>query len=451
MRGRQPMSGRGVALLVAFAVLLALAGGPAPLRAAAPVSKHVLPSGLTVLIKENPTADLVAVDVLVRSGARVEEADEGGAAFFVREMLFRGTARRTAAEIASGLESVGGALSAVTSLDYTELAAVAPTPAADTALDVLADLVTDAKIDPADVEVQRRVSLARLRTRADQPATRAFDLAITTLYGAHPYSKGLLGSVDTVSALTGERLVTFYRMFFTAPNMVVSVAGNLTTEVALRKIGRAFANLRADPVPHRVRLLPVVESALAPRPSQPQEVREVRQTAAAWITIGYLGAAVGHRDWAALRVLSAILGEGLSSRLFVEIREKQGLAYQVGSSFSTLAGPGPLVMSAGTDPANQAKVVDGLLREAARLRDTLPSPEEMDRARQRIIGVHAIDHEDLRRQAFLPGLYELLGVGSAFDARIPDLISRVTAEDVQRAARLYVQQPTVVVVAPAPR
>jgi len=451
MRGRQPMSGRGVALLVAFAVLLALAGGPAPLRAAAPVSKHVLPNGLTVLIKENPTADLVAVDVLVRSGARVEEADEGGAAFFVREMLFRGTARRTAAEIASGLESVGGSLSAVTSLDYTELAAVAPTAAADTALDVLADLVTDAKFDPADVEVQRRVSLARLRTRADQPATRAFDLAITTLYGAHPYSKGLLGSVDTVSALTGERLVTFYRMFFTAPNMVVSVAGNLTTEVALRKIGRAFANLRADPVPHRVRLLPVVESALAPRPSQPQEVREVRQTAAAWITIGYLGAAVGHRDWAALRVLSAILGEGLSSRLFVEIREKQGLAYQVGSSFSTLAGPGPLVMSAGTDPANQAKVVDGLLREAARLRDTLPSPEEMDRARQRIIGVHAIDHEDLRRQAFLPGLYELLGVGSAFDARIPDLISRVTAEDVQRAARLYVQQPTVVVVAPAPR
>jgi predicted Zn-dependent peptidase len=366
-------------------------------------------------------------------------------------MLFRGTARRSAADIATGLEAVGGSLSALTSFDYTELAAVAPTAAVDTALDLLADLVTDARFDPADVEAQRRVSLARLRTRADQPAARAFDLAISALYPLHPYGKGLLGSAETVSALSRERLVGFYRTFYTAPNMVVSIAGNLPPEVALRKVEQAFARVRREPPPHRVRLLRAVEGALAPRPAERREVREVRQTAQASIVVAYLGVPVGHRDWAPLRALSVILGEGLSSRLFVEIREKQGLAYAVGSSFSTLAGPAPIFLSAGTDPANEVRVVEALLREVARLGEAPPAQAEMDRARQRIIGVHAIDHEDLRRQAFLPGFYELLGVGYTFDGRIPDLVSRVGAEEVQRVARLYLQHPVVAIVAPPAR
>jgi predicted Zn-dependent peptidase len=366
-------------------------------------------------------------------------------------MLFRGTARRSAADIATGLEAVGGSLSALTSFDYTELAAVAPTAAVDTALDLLADLVTDARFDPADVEAQRRVSLARLRTRADQPAARAFDLAISALYPLHPYGKGLLGSAETVSALSRERLVGFYRTFYTAPNMVVSLAGNLPAEVALRKVEQAFARVRRELPPHRVRLLRAVEGVLAPRPAERREVREVRQTAQASIVVAYRGVPVGHRDWAPLRALSVILGEGLSSRLFVEIREKQGLAYAVGSSFSTLAGPAPIFLSAGTDPANEVRVVEALLREVARLGEVPPAQAEMDRARQRIIGVHAIDHEDLRRQAFLPGFYELLGVGYAFDGRIPDLISRVGAEEVQRVARLYLQHPVVAIVAPPTR
>ncbi len=428
-----------------------VAGAQAPPRTAVPISRHVLLDGLVVLFRENRTADLVAVDVLVRASPRVEEADEGGAAFFVREMLFRGTARRSAADIAAGLEAVGGSLSALTSLDYTELAAVAPTAAVDTALDLLADLVTDARFDPADVEAQRRVHLARLRARADQPAAQAFDLALAAIYPLHPYGKGLLGSAETVSALSRERLLGFYRTLYTAPNMVVSVAGNLPAEVALRKVGQAFARVRRQPPPRRIRLLRTVEGALAPRPAQRREVREFRQTAQASIVVAYLGVPVGHRDWAALRALSVILGEGLSSRLFVEIREKQGLAYAVGSSFSTLAGPAPLLLSAGTEPANAARVVEALLREAARLGEARPAPEEMDRARQRIIGVHAIDHEDLRRQAFLPALYELLGVGYAFDGRIPELVSRVRAEEVRRAARLYLQHPVVAVVAPPPR
>ncbi|MDQ7848768.1 MAG: pitrilysin family protein [Armatimonadota bacterium] len=443
--------------LTALAIPVLTAGGApvaaaqAPPQGAAPLSRHVLPSGLVVLIRENRTADLVAVDVLVRAAPRVEEADEGGAAFFVREVLFRGTARRSAADIATGLEAVGGSLSALTSFDYTELAAVAPTAATDAALDLLADLVTDARFDPADVEAQRRISLARLRARADQPAARAFDLALAALYPLHPYGKGLLGSAETVSALSRDRLTAFYRTFYTAPNMVVSLAGNLPAEVALRKVEQAFARLRRQPPPHRVRLLRVVEGALAPRPAQRREVREVRQTAQASIVVAYLGVPAGHRDWAALRALSAILGEGLSSRLFVEIREKRGLAYAVGSSFSTLAGPAPILLSAGTDPANETRVVEALLGEAARLGEAAAAPGEMDRARQRIIGVHAIDHEDLRRQAFLPGFYELLGVGYAFDGRIPDLVSRVRAEDVQRAARLYLQHPVVAVVAPPAR
>ena len=436
-----------IAVLAAFIASLQ----PPRLYAAPAVSKRVLPNGLTLLIKENPTADLVAVDVLVKAGPRVEEPAEAGISSFVLGAVLRGTERRSAVEIGLALESVGGILRATSSSDYTELATVTPTRHVGTALDVLADLLTNAKFDPVDIETQRRISLSRIRQQADQPLNRALELVGTQLYAFHPYRQPVLGTAETVSALTRDQLLAFYRTFYTAPNMVVTVAGNLRAPAALELVRRAFAGIRTEAVPHRLRLLPAVEQALAPRPSQRQEVREVRQTAGAWIAIGYPAVKVGHRDWAPLRVLSGILGEGLSSRLFVEIREKQGLAYQVGASFSTRAGPGIITLFAGTDPVNLSRVIDGLEREIAALQKSPPSAEELDLAKQRIIGRHAIDHEDLQRQAFLLGWYELLGVGYPFDSTFPHLIAAVTADDVQRVARLYLRHATVAIVLPPAR
>ncbi len=448
MRHRCRSAGDWFSLVGLVVVVLLLPLRLPPLRAATVVSKHILPNGLTVLIKENPTSDLLVVEVLARAGARVEEAMEAGISFFVLGTLLRGTERRSAAEIALAVENVGGNLRATASTDHIELATLTPVRHIDAALDALADLVTAAKFDPVDIETQRLVSLSRIRQQADQPLGRALDLMASRLYAFHPYRQPLAGTAESVSALTREHLVNFYRTIYTAPNMVVVVVGNVQTPLVLEKVRQAFGSLRTDPVPRRVRLLPVVERALAPRSSQRQEVREVRQTTAAWVALGYLGVAVGHRDWAPLRVLSGMLGEGFSSRLFVEIREKQGLAYQVGASFPVRAGPSAVTLFAGTDPTNVARLIAGMEGEVTKLQKALPSAGELELAKQRIIGSHVIDHEDLQRQAFLLGWYELLGVGVAFDSRLPELIAAVSAKDVQRVARTYLQHPIIAVIEP---
>lgn len=441
----------GFLMTVVAATVLSAPFSVSLVQASQPISKHVLLNGLTVLIKDNPTADLVAVEVLIRAGPRVEEPGEAGISFFTREVALRGTQRRSASEIATALEGVGGTLRAATSADYTELATVSITQYADTALDVLSDLITGAKFDPPDVEAQRRISLSRIRQQADQPLTHVQELAAGEIYAYHPYRNSVLGTADSVSAITRDQLIRYYQTFYTAPNMVVAVAGNLRPAVALAKVQRFFGAIRATPLPQRLRLLHAVEKALAPRPTQAREIREIQQVAAASIAISYLGVEVGHRDWAALSVLNTILGGASSSRLFTEIREKQGLAYAVGSSFPTRAGPGIITMAASTDAVNLTRVVDGMLREAVKLSEAPPSAAELEHAKNRIIGVHAISHEDMRMQAFLPGWYELLGIGYEFDQRIPDLASRVTAEDVQRVARFYLKNPAIAIILPPAR
>lgn len=447
MRSRLLLSG-----LLAALLLGPLAAAPIPvLHAATAISKVALPNGLTVLVKEVPGADLVAVEVLIRAGPRVEEAAEAGIAFFTLGAILRGTERRSAADIALALEGVGGVLSASASADYSRLSVMTLSRHVDIAMDVLADLVTGAKFDPAEIETLRRINVTRIRGAADQPLTRVQELVAGRLYALHPYGNPTLGTVESVSALTRDRVLAFYRTFYAAPNMVVVVAGNIKSDAAVEKVRRFFGAVRSDPVPHRVRLLPAVERALAPRASERQEIRETQRTSAAAVAVGYMGVEVGHRDWAVLRVINAMLGEGLSGRLFVEIRDKQGLAYTVGGVFPTRAGPSTLTFVAATDPPNVPRVLEGILREVARLQDAPVPAEELERGKQRVIGVHAINHEDLRSQAFNLGFYELLGVGYAFDARLPEVIAAVRAEDVQRVARLYLQHPTVAVVAPPGR
>ncbi|MGQ0551580.1 MAG: M16 family metallopeptidase [Armatimonadota bacterium] len=437
-------------LIIALTLALgaALPTLPAASAPRAGVSRHVLENGLTVIVRENPSSDLVVTEAMVRAGPRFEDARQSGISFFMRAMMVRGTQKRTAAEIAQGIESIGGQLGGGTGTDFVSVYTITPTRHVDAGMDLIADLLTNARFDPQDVETQRRVSLSRISQNADQPLQRAIELLYDSLYPYHPYSGATLGTAESVSALARDQLVEFYQAHATAPNMIVIVAGNITEAQALEKVKKAFAGLRTSPAPRKTRLLRVVERALAPRPAAPQEVRETRSIAAAWIAIGYLGVPAGHRDFAALRVANAVLGEGMSSRLFIEIRDKRGLAYQVGSSLVSRAGPGSVLMVAGTDPPNMSAVVSGMLREVERLRGEAVSAEEVERAKRGVIGRFALAHEQLEQQAFYLGWYEIMGVGFDYDERFPQEIAQVSPADVHRVARLYLTNHVLAIVAP---
>ncbi len=251
-----------------------------------------------------------------------------------------------------------------------------------------------------------------------------------------------------MSALARDRLLAFYRTHYTAANTVVTVAGELPAADALAHARRAFGTLPAGTLPPRLRWLRAVERALAP-PPVPQQVREARDTAAAWIVVAYLTVPAGHPDFAALRVLNAILGEGAASRLWVEVRERRGLAYQVGSVLAARAGPGFLRLVAGTDPPNLSTVLVLLEAEVARLREAAPTPDEVDLAKRSIAGRTALARQDLEAEAYALGWQELLGLGVDYEARFLAQVARVTPDDVHRVARRYLAGGVVAIVAPA--
>lgn len=410
-----------------------------------------LNSGLRVLAQELPAHGLVAVAVLVGAGPRVEEPSQAGISILTREVMLQGTTRRSGQAVAEALDSMGASLRALTGPDHTEWTLLVPVEHTDAALDLLAEVLTAPRFAPEDVDAQRRVSLARLQQQRDQPQQRAAELAQALLYPWHPYRNPLLGTPESLARLNREDLVRHHATFYTAPNVVVSVAGELPAAVAVAKVQRAFSGLRSSALPARVRLLDAVERALAQQPSQRREVRETRQTAGAWVAVSYLGVSVRHPDWAALRVATAVLGGGMGSRLFQSLREREGLAYAVGVSFPTQQGPAPVTVTTGVDPDHVDRALAAILREVRELQARPLQEDELRRARSRLVGLHLLDHEDLRRRAFYPAWYELLGVGYRFDGRVGELISRVTPADVQRVARRYLQHPAVAVVGPGPR
>ncbi len=408
-----------------------------------------LRTGLRVLAQELPANGLVAVSVLVGAAPRVEEPGQAGISILTREVMLRGTVRRTGEEVAEALDALGASLRALTGPDHTEWTLLVPAEHLDPALDLLVEVLTQPRFAPEDVESQRRISLVRLRQQRDQPQARAVELVNGLLYRWHPYRNPLLGTPETLTRLRRDDLVRYHAAFYTAPNVVVSVAGEVPVPVGVAKVQRAFAGLRSDPVPVRVRLLDVAERALAEQPLSRRDVRELQQTASAWIAVGYLGVGVGHPDWPALRVTATLLGGGMASRLFRSVREREGLAYAVGAGLPTQRGPAALTLTAGVDPPNVDRALAAMLREVEEL-TTRPVPDdEVARARSRVVGLHLLDHEDLRRRAFYPAWYELLGVGYRFDARLEQQVFRVTAAEVRRVARRYLVHPAVAVVGPA--
>lgn len=430
----------------ATAVPVASAPAAAASRVVVP-SRHVLDNGLVVIVKERPAQGLVVVEAMVRAGPRAEAPEEAGATDLVRRLLLRGTHRRSAQEIASTIEAAGGFLGGGTFPDVTSVYAVVPAHRAEVAFDLIADLIGNARLDPEEVDAQRRLTLARLGQTADQPLQRAVELFNAALYPYHPYGRPLAGTPATVRALTRDQLLAFYRAHFTASNTVVVVAGELEAAAALAHARRAFGALPGGPLPSRLRWMRIVERALAPPPSSHQ-VREVQPTAGAWIVAGYLTVPVGHPDFATLRVLNAVLGEGAASRLWVEVRERRGLAYQVGSVLAPRVGPGFLRLVAGTDPPNLSTVVAIFQAEVARLREAAPAAAEVELARRSIAGRAALARQDLEAEAYALGWQELLGLGLDYEARFLAQVARVTPDDVHRAARRYLTGGVVAIVAP---
>lgn len=404
--------------------------------------RRVCRNGLVVLVVENPIADIVSTRMFLRAGSLREAAGQAGLSHLVMAVLTKGTQQRSAREIAERVESVGASLGAKAASDYLVLNL--KTVSADFAnlLPLAAELLRSPTFPDAEVELERRLTLQTIRAQQEQPMTVAIEQLRQAMYQDHPYAQSLLGTVATVSQFQQADLQHYHQTYFRPDNLVISVAGRVTVEQVTALVDQVLGDW---PVPDQP-LPPLQLPTITP---YPQRRLTSQQTQQAIVMLGYLAPSVQAKDYPALKILSTYLGNGLSSRLFVELREKRGLAYDVSAFYPTRFATSHFGVYLGTAVENTQVALESLQAEVDRLCAAPLSTNDIKVAQNKILGQYALGKQTNAQIAQVLGWYQVLGLGVEYDLRFQSEIAAVTAETAQQAASKYFIPPYISLVGPS--
>jgi zinc protease len=433
--------------LAALALLLPLALSLTPLAAGAqtpaPVSRTRLPNGLTVIVRENRSAPVVAVSLMTKMGTRYETRGTAGISNLLQIMLVRGTTTRNGTEIIEAAEEMGGSLESYGDVDYSEIAATALSRNWADMLALVADVALNPTLPEGTTQAVQEFLLKQIRNRAEKPADAGSDFLGRRLFGTHPYAWNPMGYRDSIERMTRDALVAHYLKFYVPGNMVLAVSGRVKAAEVQAEAQKLFGGLRPGADPGLAR-------ASAPALEGTRDVLEVPGAQAQIFMAGF-APALTEPEFAAVKVLATVLGGGMAGRFFSELRDKQGLAYTTGMVSPPRVERGQLVAQIGTAPENAEKSEAALRSELERIRREPPSDEEVRIAKAYLLGNLAMDRRTNARQAWYMAAYELAGVGPDFPERYTAQVRAVTAADVQRAAQRYLATVRTVVVRPPAR
>ncbi len=404
------------------------------------IDRTDLPSGLTVVTEVVPGSRSASFGCWVRVGGRDELAGLAGASHFLEHLLFKGTATHTGREISEAIEAVGGELNAHTAHEHTAFYTRVPAAAASIGLDLLADVVTSPAFDDDDVESERQVILEELHLAEDEGDDRVLSLAHEALWGDHPLGREVLGSLETIEAMGTDTIAGFFEHHYHPANLVLVAAGAVD-HVEVVAAGERFPARQVGVRPDRLAPAagpPVQSVALLRRPLEQAHV------AIAWPAL-----AADDPDRYALSVCNQILGGGLSSRLFQEIREERGLAYSVFSSIAAYSDAGSVVAYAGTSPERVSEVRKLIVETAAGLAADGVTDREWEVAVGYIEGASLLGLEDSGSvMARLGNHVSAKGEVIPLETQLAKLRA-VTPDDVHRVAkRLLSAEPAICGVGP---
>jgi predicted Zn-dependent peptidase len=392
------------------------------------VQETRLENGIRILTFTMPQTRAVSVSLFVGTGSRYESDEVAGASHFIEHMLFKGTARRpTARHIAEAIEGIGGYSNAYTDQETTAYWAKVAAPHFAEVADVLTDMLRCSAFDPTEIEKERRIIVEEINMTMDAPDQWVGILLGQVIWPDHPLGRDVAGTRETVVGMNRDQLLNYMERHYLPERSVVSVAGNVTHQEVVATMTERLADWPSSPANG---YLPAPDGFHSPR-----WLVENRPTEQGHVCLATPGLPRTHPDRFALGLLNTVLGDGMSSRLFLEVRESQGLAYAVDSTLSMLEETGLLVVYAGVDSERSPQAIRAVLNELDRLRQK-PVPEaELIKAREYVKGRLVLSLEDsgavsawYGRQALL--LNEMLSpdeVLAAYDT--------ITAEDIQRLAQ----------------
>jgi predicted Zn-dependent peptidase len=339
-------------------------------------NRQVLPNGMVVLTERMPAVKSASIGVWVKVGSRDESPEVAGVSHFIEHMLFKGTERRSAQEIAKAIDAVGGTLDAFTSRESTCFYAKVLGEHLPLAIDILADTFLNSRLARDDIDRERQVVLQEIKMVEDTPDDLVHDLFAEAIWGDHPVARPILGQKEIVLRLSQSDIRRHMDRFYRPDCTVIAAAGDIEHDRLVDLVSRAFDGFDGQ----SIHLDP-------PAPVSMAAVRvEERDTAQLHLCLGMDGLPHAHEDRYAISLLNAMLGGSMSSRLFQEVREKRGLAYSIYSYQASYRDCGLLVVYAGTSPESSSQVVDLIRAECARLRDEPVDPIDLQQAKDQLKG-----------------------------------------------------------------
>jgi predicted Zn-dependent peptidase len=400
------------------------------------IQRHVLSNGLIVITETMQHVRSVSVGIWVRNGSRREDPAENGLAHFLEHMVFKGTERRSAEDIAREMDSVGGMLDAFTSKEQICFNAKVLDEHLPIAFDVLADLVLRPKLDADDVNKERQVVLEEIKMDLDNPEYLLHDIFTRGFWPEHSLGRPILGTPETVRNFDREVLLRRFRNWFAPDHILVTAAGNITHEQVLELVEKEFGHLKA---------VGSAQDDPAPSTSAPINLETKRDLEQVHLCIGVPSLPLAHERRFGVAVLNNLLGGGMSSRLFQNIREKQGLAYAVFSEITPYSDAGMLTVYAGTAKETIGKVLDLTVAEFRAMKESPVTDEELLRAKNHLKGSLMLSLESTssrmsnlaRQELYFQRFYSL--------DEILLSIETVTRDEVQSLAREFFQPERVAV------
>lgn len=407
------------------------------------VTKTILDNGLTILIRENHNLPIVTIQAVFKGGPCFEPEGKNGLCNFTQLMLLKGTKNRTRDAIAFEIESRGGEISTYGGNNSFGCSISMLNDDINLGLEILSDVIINSTFPDDEIEKERDLILANIRSQEDDIFQAGLKTLKSILWQKHPYRFQTIGDKDSISNITKDDIVTFYQTYCTPNNMVLFVSGDVNTEKVKERIKHLFGDaIQRKPL--------TINIPLEPEQTEVRRVTLEKEKKQALILVGFHGIDLFNPDRYALEVMNAILS-GQNSRLFNNLREKQGLAYYVGA-FSILGlDPGAYIMYLGTTPEKIEIGLTSLFEEIKKIKTDLVSVEELKMAQNNLIGSKAIDLQTNSSYSFESALDELYGLGYDNLTKYEQKINQISPEEIRDVANKYLNTETCSIVVLSPK
>jgi predicted Zn-dependent peptidase len=387
-----------------------------------------LGNGVRIITEAMPHVRSVSVGVWVGAGSRRETPERNGISHFIEHMVFKGTSRRSAEDIARSVDSIGGNLDAFTAKELVCFNTKVLDQHLKQAFDVLADLVLDPLFREDDIEKEKGVILEEIKMEADSPDYLVHEIFSSYFWKDHPLGKPILGTRETVKKFDRNAVLEYYQAAYGPSNLVVTAAGNLTHDRLVALVREHFEDLKPG-APLPAEAIPATHARIA--------LRNKKSLEQVHLCLGVPSYPLPHQERFACYVLNTLLGGGMSSRLFQNIRERQGLAYAVFSELNPYRDTGCLSIYAGTSIESAGRVVESILKEFRQLKESPVSEEELRRAKDHLKGSLMLSLESTASRMSNLARQEMYFSRFFTLDELVESIEAVTAADVQRIAQTF--------------